>query len=170
MRILRICLLLASAFMLGGCPGHVQEVSDTLRIHRTKIARVQPAPPPIVQAPVWSSGGNIISVARSHIGKTAGQLGLKPSLWCGRFMDLVLRESGRKGGSAAAKHYLHYGPRTIEPQVGSLAILTRGDGGHVGVVTAVDAAGNPTIISGNHNNRVAEAVYPKRRVIAYVLP
>jgi len=47
--------------------------------------------------------------------------------------------------------------------------MTRGkDGGHVGVVTGFDANGNPIVISGNHNNRVDEAVYPRSRVIAYV--
>jgi hypothetical protein len=50
-------------------------------------------------------------------------------------------------------------------------VLTRGKrGGHVGMVSGVDANGNPVIISGNHNKRVGVAVYPRSRVIAYVLP
>jgi len=43
-------------------------------------------------------------------------------------------------------------------------------GGHVGVVSGFDRSGNPIIISGNHGHRVAEAVYPGRRVYAYVMP
>ena len=34
-------------------------------------------------------------------------------------------------------------------------------GGHVGVVSGIDASGNPIIISGNHGRRVAEAVYSR---------
>jgi hypothetical protein len=45
-----------------------------------------------------------------------------------------------------------------------------GPGGHVGVVSGIDASGNPIIISGNHNKRVAEAVYPRSRIYAYVVP
>ena len=48
--------------------------------------------------------------------------------------------------------------------------MGRNGGGHVGVVSGVDANGNPIIISGNHNRRVAESVYPKGRIITYVMP
>src|SRR5690606_33145308 len=58
-----------------------------------------------------------------------------------------------------------------KPEVGAIAVLTRGKrGGHVGVVSGVDANGNPVIISGNHNGRVGVAVYPRSRVVAYVTP
>ena len=33
-----------------------------------------------------------------------------------------------------------------------------------------DGNGNPIIVSGNHNHKVAEAVYPKSRVIDFVVP
>jgi len=50
-------------------------------------------------------------------------------------------------------------------------VLTRGkNGGHVGVVSGVDPHGNPIIISGNHGRKVGEAIYPRSRVIAYVMP
>ena len=35
---------------------------------------------------------------------------------------------------------------------------------------SIDASGNPIVISGNHNNTVAEAVYPRGRILAYVMP
>jgi hypothetical protein len=41
---------------------------------------------------------------------------------------------------------------------------------HVGVVSGVDANGNPIIVSGNHNRTVGESVYPRSRIAAYVLP
>jgi hypothetical protein len=36
--------------------------------------------------------------------------------------------------------------------------------------SAIDANGNPIIVSGNHNRTVAESVYPASRIHAYVLP
>jgi uncharacterized protein (TIGR02594 family) len=70
-----------------------------------------------------------------------------------------------------ARSFANYGRRVSGPQVGAIAVMSRGRrGGHVGVVSGVDARGNPIIISGNHNHRVAEAVYPRGRIYAYVLP
>jgi hypothetical protein len=48
--------------------------------------------------------------------------------------------------------------------------MGRRGGGHVGVVSGIDPAGNPIIISGNHNHEVAESVYPRGRIYAYVMP
>ena len=48
--------------------------------------------------------------------------------------------------------------------------MRRHGGGHVGVVSGIDDKGNPIIISGNHNNTVAESAYPRSRIIAYVMP
>jgi uncharacterized protein (TIGR02594 family) len=110
--------------------------------------------------------------ALKHVGASAKALGLPPSLWCADFMNLVLRKSGIPAtGSRAAKSYLQYGKQIDEPRVGAIAIFTRGkNGGHVGIVRGTDGNGNPIIVSGNYNHRVAEAVYPKARVIAYVVP
>jgi uncharacterized protein (TIGR02594 family) len=66
--------------------------------------------------------------------------------------------------------YEHYGIRVSEPQVGAIAVMGRHGGGHVGVVTGIDPSGNPIIVSGNHNNTVAESVYPRSRIAAYVIP
>jgi len=53
----------------------------------------------------------------------------------------------------------------------AIAVLTRKGGGHVGIVTGVDRNGNPILIAGNNGKRkVGISVYPKRRVIAYVMP
>ena len=93
-------------------------------------------------------------------------------LWCATFMNFVLARLGYDGThSDAAKSFAYYGRRVSKPRVGAIAVLTRGRrGGHVGVVTGVDSQGNPVIISGNHNDRVGEGVYPRARVIAYVMP
>src|SRR5664279_2906093 len=87
-------------------------------------------------------------------------------------MNLVLAKVGYAGtNSDAAKSFTYYGHRISEPRIGAIAVLTRGkNGGHVGVVSGIDANGNPIIISGNHGRRVGEGVYPRSRVIAYVMP
>ena len=66
------------------------------------------------------------------------------------------RRTGHPGGGNLALGYEHYGTRVSGPQVGAIAVMGRHGGGHVGVVTGVDPSGNPIIVSGNHNNTVAE--------------
>jgi uncharacterized protein (TIGR02594 family) len=85
-------------------------------------------------------------------------------------MDMVLKETGHRGGGNLALGYLKYGTRVAGPQVGAIAVMGRHGGGHVGVVSGIDANGNPIVISGNHNRTVAESVYPSGRITAYVMP
>lgn len=117
-------------------------------------------------------GSGLVAQARQYVGATASQLGVPSSLWCADFTNLVLRKSGHQGtGSRMASSFASYGRRISGPQVGAIAVLSRGKrGGHVGIVSGIDSNGNPIIISGNHNRRVAEAAYPRSRVYAYVMP
>ena len=110
-----------------------------------------------------------MSEARKYMGTNPTA---RKKLWCATFMNFVLAKAGYDGThSDAAKSFAYYGRRISEPEVGAIAVLTRGKrGGHVGVVSGIDDHGNPIIISGNHNKRVGEAVYPRTRVIAYVMP
>jgi uncharacterized protein (TIGR02594 family) len=48
--------------------------------------------------------------------------------------------------------------------------MARRGGGHVGVVSGIDASGNPIVVSGNNGNRVREAVLSRSRIYAYVMP
>jgi uncharacterized protein (TIGR02594 family) len=112
-------------------------------------------------------GGDLVTEARRYIGGNPTGRG---SLWCGAFMDMVLKHTGHNGGGNLARAYAHYGTRLSGPQVGAIAVMARGGGGHVGVVSGIDSSGNPIVISGNHNNTVAESVYPRGRIIAYVMP
>jgi len=109
----------------------------------------------------------LVSEARKYIGTNPTGRG---SLWCGAFMDLVLKRTGHAGGGNLASAYARYGQRVSGPQVGAIAVMGRRGGGHVGVVSGVDPNGNPIIVSGNHNHTVAESVYPAERISAYVLP
>ena len=116
-----------------------------------------------------ASGSSIVAEARRYIG---GNPTGRKSLWCARFMNLVLQRSGhRTTGSDMAKSFASYGQRIAGPQVGAIAVMSRGrGGGHVGIVSGVDAKGNPIVVSGNHGRRVAESVYSRSRVYAYVMP
>jgi uncharacterized protein (TIGR02594 family) len=113
------------------------------------------------------STNDLVAEARKYIGTNPTGRG---SLWCGAFLDLVLKQTGHKGGGNLASGYAHYGTRISGPQVGAIAVMGRHGGGHVGVVTGIDGNGNPIIVSGNHNHTVAESVYPRGRITAYVLP
>lgn len=114
------------------------------------------------------TSNSLVSEARKYLGTNPTG---RSTLWCGAFMDLVLRRTGHKGGGNLARAYAKYGTRVSGPQVGAIAVMSRGrGGGHVGVVSGVDANGNPIIISGNHNRTTAESVYPAGRVLAYVVP
>lgn len=114
----------------------------------------------------WS---DIVAEARRHIGTNPTG---RSNLWCARFMNFVLERAGHRGtGSDMAQSFARYGRRVSGPQVGAIAVMSRGRrGGHVGLVSGIDANGNPIIISGNHRNRVAEVTYPRGRIRAYVMP
>jgi uncharacterized protein (TIGR02594 family) len=120
-------------------------------------------------APSGSYGAsNIVSEARRYLGGNPTGRG---SLWCARFMNLVLQRTGYRGtGSDMAASFAHYGQRISGPQVGAIAVMGRRGGGHVGIITGIDASGNPIMISGNNGNRVREAPISRGRIYAYVMP
>ena len=125
---------------------------------------------PVARFPRFFASADPVTEARSWIGTNPTD---RSTLWCARFMNFVLERSGYQGtGSDAAKSFASYGRRISAPQVGAIAVMTRGkNGGHVGIVSGFDSAGNPVIISGNSRGRmVYEGVYPRGRIYAYVMP
>ncbi|WP_342737663.1 TIGR02594 family protein [Bradyrhizobium sp. B117] len=116
-----------------------------------------------------SGGSGLVSEARRHLGGNPTGRG---SLWCARFMNMVLEHTGHRGtGSDMASSFARYGTRVSGPQVGAIAVMSRGRrGGHVGIITGIDAQGNPIMISGNNGNRVREAPVSRGRIYAYVMP
>lgn len=123
-----------------------------------------------MQMPAFSGGDSrVVSEARRWIGTNPTS---RSTLWCARFMNFVLERTGHRGsGSDMASSFSSYGKRISGPQVGAIAVMSRGKrGGHVGVVSGIDGSGNPIIISGNHGRRVAEATYSRGRIYAYVMP
>jgi uncharacterized protein (TIGR02594 family) len=125
-------------------------------------------PAPIGSFTGLGGGSDLITEARRYLG---GNPTGKASLWCGNFMNLVLQRTGHKASNSnLARSFASYGRRVSGPQVGAIAVMSRKGGGHVGIVTGVDANGKIMVISGNHNRRVAEAPYPASRIFAYVMP
>jgi uncharacterized protein (TIGR02594 family) len=130
--------------------------ADTPKESATKVSLLGAVP----------GGIDLIQEARRYLGRNPTGWAHN---WCGKFLDMVLRHTGRPGGGNLARGYLKYGPHLPGPKVGAIAVFARAGGGHVGIVTGIDSNGNPIIISGNFNSRVEEATYP-RRALAYVAP
>jgi len=111
---------------------------------------------------------DLVADARRYLGGNPTGRG---RLWCARFMNMVLQQTGHRGtGSDMASSFAHYGRRVSGPQVGAIAVMARRGGGHVGIITGIDASGNPIMISGNNRNRVREAPISRGRIYAYVMP
>jgi len=142
----------------------VKSSRTTSNRSRRAAARAAKAAPVATTA---FASSDVVSEARRYIGGNPTGRG---SQWCGAFMDMVLKRTGHKGGGNLAFAYAKYGTRVAGPQIGAIAVMPRKGGGHVGVVSGIDSAGNPIIISGNHNRKVAESVYPRSRITAYVVP
>jgi uncharacterized protein (TIGR02594 family) len=160
---MRLLAALSIALVLGSVPAQARPH------HYHHHVAVQPVAAPSFWSSFSSGGSGLVSSAKTHLGATAAQLGLPGSLWCADFVNDVLRHNGYRGtGSRMAKSFLA-NPQTTA-HVGAIAVMGRRGGGHVGIVSGFDAAGNPTIVSGNHNHRVREATYPRGRIIAYVNP
>jgi uncharacterized protein (TIGR02594 family) len=116
--------------------------------------------------PVLTADPLLIARARADIGKTARDLGMhRLTLWCSEYLRRLT------GASDVDDRARSWETRSkVAPGVGVVAVLSRGQGGHVGIVSGFDDGGNPKIISGNHYGRVGESVYPRSRVIAWVIP
>ncbi len=133
-------------------------------------ASVVPHASPAATATAENFGSSgVVAEARRYVGGNPTGRG---RLWCARFMNMVLEPSGHRGtGSDMARSFAGYGQRVSGPQVGAIAVMGRGrGGGHVGVVSGIDASGNPIVVSGNNGNRVREAPVSRGRIFAYVMP
>lgn len=150
-------------------PNNKRRIAGRPQEHSERLpAAERPQPVAAVSKPTFGWPA-LVSEARKYLGTNPTD---RKRLWCATFMNLVLAKVGYAGtNSDAAKSFAYYGRRIAEPKVGAIAVLTRGKrGGHVGVVSGIDAQGNPIIISGNHNKFVGEGVYSRARVIAYLMP
>lgn len=152
------------------------------RSHAPAMSAMTDAMTPTERADYYSRGGQYVSSTKGQGGvrgysiSTTGEG--RPAQcrvyargrlipWCGCWARL------RAGISDPAFNLVrkwltlrHVAGRGARPVIGAYAVMP----GHVGVVTGIDANGNPIILSGNHNHSVGEGVYPRRRITAYVQP
>jgi uncharacterized protein (TIGR02594 family) len=165
----------AASYPRAAYRSHVARRRIEQRVALTRLRRY--ADTQANATPYEPGGGMVTSGSSSGLVMEARQfLGTKPSgmggsLWCARFMNMVLEKTGHHGtGSAMANSFASYGHRVSGPEVGAIAVMGRRGGGHVGIITGVDARGNPIMISGNNGNRVREAPISRGRIYAYVMP
>ncbi len=171
-----ISTLVICVFALGvAAPAHatgekrVERFANTEPLETMARSRTDAAE---AAAQVPGASGVLLEALRWR-GRTAKQLGLPTQLWCADFMNFVLHKAGGNGTkSRAARSFLDFGKKLDGPRVGAIAIMYRKgpNSGHVGVVRGTDGQGNPIVVSGNHGPTVTQSVYPKAKVMAYVMP
>ena len=146
-----------------------RRVASEVAVHNDGVDAVPSASRASSSSSQASSNLSVVAEARRWIGTNPTD---RKNLWCARFMNFVLKRVGFSGTSSdMAKSFASYGRRLPGPKIGAIAVMNRGrTGGHVGVVSGFDSHGNPIIISGNYTRRVAEAVYSRSRIYAYVAP
>jgi uncharacterized protein (TIGR02594 family) len=170
--------LITCVFAFGiAMPAHAAGANSIERFASTERSEAQPlarsrSDAAVAAAQVPGAAAVLLEALRWR-GRTAKQLGLPTTLWCADFMNYVFKQAGGKGTqSRSSRSYLEFGKKLDGPRVGAIAIFYRGgpNTGHVGVVRGTDGEGNPIVVSGNHGPTVKEAIYPKHKVIAYVMP
>ena len=105
----------------------------------------------------------------SRVGRRAGSGNCPRNLGCGCNLANYFHIVGKKWRELwVARNWAFMGSRASKGCVGCVAVLSRGRGGHVGVVKSYDANGNPVIYS-YANGRLGwtTAAYSARRVITY---
>lgn len=110
------------------------------------------------------------TTGRARVSTSGSVMPCRRSLDCGCSLARVLGISDPALARRlwVARDWLREFPRT-GPVVGAVAVLTRKGGGHVGIVKAIDPNGNPIVESFKYFGSVGEAVYPKSRVLGYVM-
>jgi len=129
--------------------------------------------------------------ARSHIGvtevkgfahnpvivgfwKAARLAGIKNDEvpWCAGFVGAMLENAGvRSARSDSARAYLNWGVKLSVPVVGSIVVLGRDGGGHVGFVVGRDPrTGGIGVLGGNQSDAVNIRTFPVDRVLGYRWP
>ncbi|AXK83703.1 TIGR02594 family protein [Pseudolabrys taiwanensis] len=171
-----IAVLITSVFIAGAIvPAHATGNRQNDRFANTEpVETITRSRSDAAEAAAQVPGAAMVLLeALRWRGRTAKQLGLPTQLWCADFMNFVFKKAGAKGTSSrAARSFLQYGKKLDGPRVGAIAIMWRKgpNNGHVGVVRGTDGQGNPIVVSGNHGPTVTQSVYPKHKVLAYVMP
>lgn len=92
--------------------------------------------------------------------------------WCAIFAGAMLTLAGyRHTKSAMARSYLNYGRKLDGPEVGAIAVLSRGKppAGHVAFVAGANAT-HVLLLGGNQGDAVQSKWFPRKDVIGYRMP
>lgn len=144
-------LVLVGALLIGAI---------ILSIFTIRYAKAEPVR--LVHRSANAAGHDTPPFASSMVGGSF--YGCPPRRWCGCWL---MRRYGKSDKRLwVARQWAREGRPAVPGCIGCVAVLTRGRGGHVGVVQGYEG-NNPIILSGNQNNAVGIAVYPASRVIAY---
>jgi uncharacterized protein (TIGR02594 family) len=92
--------------------------------------------------------------------------------WCSALVGWAFEINGVPSSRfESARSWLDWGQRLNEPLPGCVVVLSRVDGGgHVGFVVGRTANGGLVVLSGNQDNKVGIAVFPRHRVLGYRWP
>lgn len=102
--------------------------------------------------------------------KTSGNNHPDSVAWCKGFVNWCLNKAGyRDDDSLWARDGLKYGGPLDKPQVGCIAVYSRGDGGHIGFWVSEDSK-NDYIVGGNQSDMVSIAPIAKSRLLGYRWP
>lgn len=104
---------------------------------------------------------------------TGGQnLDPTTTAWCAAAVNSALKASGKEGtGSLAARSFLDWGNPVDQPQIGDVAVFSRGDPsgwqGHVGFYMGETDDGMINVLGGNQGDAISVAPYSRDRLLGY---
>lgn len=91
--------------------------------------------------------------------------------WCAAFVGACLESAGVVSTRfESARSYLQWGDVLSSPLLGSIVVLGRTGGGHVGFVVGLTAAGDPLVLGGNQDDQVSVRRFASSRVLGYRWP
>lgn len=93
--------------------------------------------------------------------------------WCGLFVGYVMGKAGRyvvKEWYRAKEWVSPLLTKLDAPAYGSIAVLSRQGGGHVGFVVGTDAQGNIMLLGGNQGDMVQISPFKPNRITGYYWP
>jgi uncharacterized protein (TIGR02594 family) len=87
-------------------------------------------------------------------------------------VDATLAQAGKQGtGKLNARSYLDWGQEVNEPQMGDIAVFSRGDPngwqGHVGFFKGYNPDGTINVLGGNQGNSVSVRPYSADRLLGF---
>ncbi len=90
--------------------------------------------------------------------------------WCKGFVNWCLNQAGyRDDNSLWARDGMKYGGPLSKPQLGCIAVYTRGSGGHIGFWVGEEGK-NDLVLGGNQSDKVTIAPIAKSRLLGYRWP